>query len=416
MSSLTIDLDAMAFGGAAVGRLPSGKVAFVTGAAPGETVRARLVQEHRSRIEAEVVEILKPSPTRVEPACATAKAGCGGCPWMHLDVAEQRSWKRQLLGRELARAGLVAEAEQVPAPLEGEPFGYRTRTRLHRRGASFGTMKRHSSEVLPLSACPILAVELESFALESAELLATLPAADADLELYVDVDGHRGMHVEGLGQPSDLRHFASLAVELGLVAYHSVARGPRVKGAPGARLHEDSDGQRLAFEPGVFVQANRQMNARLVREAMQRAGKGARFVEIYAGAGNFTVHLAERFERGEACEADHRAAQLLGHNLKGRSGRVDVRREPDFRTAERLVSAGPFDLMLVDPPRAGMRPLAPLFEEVTPPRVVMISCHPMAAVRDMKTLATAGYRLVDVQPVDLFPQTDHLELVALLER
>lgn len=200
------------------------------------------------------------------------------------------------------------------------------------------------------------------------------------------------------------------------MAFRLVGKGQRGKGSAGPLLHEDSRGRRLAFEPGVFVQANRQMNAHLVGEAVRLAGSGGRFLEVYAGAGNITVHLAELFERGEACEGDRRAAHLLEDNLSGGAGRVEVRRESDRRTALRRAGPPEPDLLLVNPPRAGMRALMPLVEGVVPARVVMVSCHPMAAVRDMKTLAAAGYRLVEVRPLDFFPQTDHLEVVTLLER
>jgi 23S rRNA (uracil1939-C5)-methyltransferase len=274
-------------------------------------------------------------------------------------------------------------------------------------------MARRSHRVVPFDGCLALDASLDRFAAETAGALSTLPRADADLELYVDREGRRGMLVEPLHGRGDPELYSGLAVELGIVALR-VGRGRR--GTAGPPLHEESLGFGLAFEPGVFVQASRAMNQVLVARALEAAGRGGRFVELYAGAGNFTVHLARAFERGEAVEGDALAVRFLRENLEAAGGRVAIRRERDSRTAARLAAAPPPDLLLADPPRGGMRALAPVFESAPPSRAVMVSCHPMAAVRDLATMARAGYRLEALWPVDLFPQTHHLELVALLAR
>ena len=413
---MVLRTDALAFGGPAVGRLEDGKVALVAGAAAGELVRARVDRERRSLIEATVEEVLEAAPERVDPACPVA-GRCGGCSWIHIEPSAQRLWKERLLRAELGRVGLEGAAERVSPVVCGPPLGYRTRTRLHRRGHLLGTLERASGRLVPFDRCPVLAPDLELFARETAAAVEGTPPGDAEVELYSDRDGRRGLHVTLLGRESR-RCWARLAAELGVVALRVVSRGrpSRAGRSPGPLLHETSLDRSLAFEPGVFVQANREMNQALVAAALGLAGHGASFLELYAGAGHFSVHLAGRFDRGEAVEANGDAVARLALNLEAAGGRVRVRREADRATAARLAGARPPELLLADPPRAGMAPLLSLLRQAPPERLVLVSCHPMAAMRDLRVATASGSRLVGLVPVDLFPGTHHLELVAALER
>jgi 23S rRNA (uracil1939-C5)-methyltransferase len=411
-NGIEIRIDALAFGGDGVGRLPGGKAVFVASAAPGDLVRVRVVEEKARVAFAVIDELVEPAPERVLPRCPLADR-CGGCTWQHLPVDVQRSWKARLVARELERRGLGHDGV-LAAVQGGAAFGHRTRARLHRRGVAFGTLPRRSHAVLPLQVCPVLAPPLERFALDLAALLGGLPPFDADVELYVDADGRRGLAVDdGLRAPDGV--WERLAVALEVVAL-------RVKGGPCATapgqassLIEASGAKPLAFEPGVFVQTSREGNALLVAAALEAAGEGATFAEVYAGVGNFTVHLAERFRRGSASEVNAASVRWLRRNLGG-AAHVTAHAEPDAASARRLGAQPPVDLLLADPPHVGMRPLEPLFDAAPPRRVVLVSCHPMAALRDLERLVGRGYRLRRLVPIDLFPQTDHLELVATLDR
>jgi 23S rRNA (uracil1939-C5)-methyltransferase len=141
---------------------------------------------------------------------------------------------------------------------------------------------------------------------------------------------------------------------------------------------------------------------------------------VYAGVGNFTVHLAAMFEQGAAFERDSRAIELLRQNLGAHAPRVRAEACRDTGAAKKLSTMESVDVLVVDPPRAGMKPLLSRFFASTrglPQRVVMVSCHPMSAVRDIANLVrSAGYEVIRVVPCDLFPQTHHLELVAVLKR
>jgi tRNA/tmRNA/rRNA uracil-C5-methylase (TrmA/RlmC/RlmD family) len=405
-----LEVEGLAFGGAAVARLPSGKAVLVHGAAPSERVRARIVADRRSLSFAVCEGVLRPSPDRVEPVCPAA-GRCGGCTWMHVEVGAQRRWKRALLARELVRAELVgSEADtRLGEVVAGAALGFRTRCRLHLVRGRLGTLAARSHEVVELSRCPVLAPSLERFALELGAAVATARLADADVELYVDAAGRRGLALSAGGAAAG---WDRVAADLGVAAL----------------LEERSAGATIAFEPGSFVQTNREMNDPLVQAVLAGAapcaGPDRLFAEVYAGVGNLTVHLAELFGRGAAFERDRRSVAALRRNLGPAGARVEAVAARDDRAARRL-SATRFDLLVADPPRAGMAPLREVLLErrrprrggPPPARVVMASCHPMAAVRDLAHLVrVAGYRLVAVTPIDVFPQTHHLELVAVMER
>jgi 23S rRNA (uracil1939-C5)-methyltransferase len=407
-----VRIDALAFGGYGVGRLASGKAVLVTGAAPGDVLSITIEREKGSHAFASIDTIVEPSPDRVEPLCVHADL-CGSCSWQHLSLETQRRWKRSLLADELVRAGLVDDPQAVPEVAGGEGLGYRTRTRMHLRAGTFGTMQRRSCAVVPFVGCPVLSPELEELALEVSQAVAGAP--DADVELYVDSLGQRGMLVRLTG-PSPARAWERIASETGVFSYR-IRRPGSPPGPEGRLLFEDSAGTPLAFEPGVFVQTNREANAILVDRVLDACGAGGRFAEIYAGAGNFTVHLGARFDTGMAAEPDPLAARMLRRNVRASAPAVEVTERTDARVARVLRSSPGLDLLLADPPRAGMMPLYPVFETAPPARTVLVSCHPMSAVRDLEHLAgEAGYRLEGIAPVDMFPQTDHLELVASLAR
>lgn len=341
---------------------------------------------------------------------------------MHLSVATQRSWKRKLLARELLRASVIDDEATVADVVSGAEQGYRIRSRLHMRGGRFGTLGARSHEVVPLCHCPVMSPPLERFALDLGENVEQARPGDAEVELYVDAAGRRGLFVSRFDKrmAKSWEELArSVAVEALVLDIREGRRGPRPFRI--GALEERSDGRALAFEPGLFVQSNREMNSRLVQAVLSDADQGGRtFAEVYAGVGNFTVHLASRFEGGAAFERDKRAVTMLQRNLGDAATRVRAKACHDTDAARSLSTMGQIDLLVVDPPRAGMKPLANGFFCSTkhlPERVAMVSCHPMSAVRDLSLLVhSAGYRLVTIVPVDLFPQTHHLELVAVLER
>lgn len=385
MIGFTAEIERLAAGGEGVAHAPDGRVVFVAASAPGDRVRVRVVEEHPKWLRGEIETLEAPGPGRVEPRCPLVPR-CGGCAWQHLAYATQLEAKAEILRDALTRIGgltLAGEIEVVPSP----PFGYRGRARIGvaRGVVGFRRLRSHSLE--PAAACPVLVPELER---ALAALSAQPPARDGEIELCAGDDGR----VRAWGPGGLLHGEAQLAIDAGAA--------------------------RIAVSPGVFFQGNARVRGALLAAVLEAAGGGARALELCAGAGFFTLGLAERFTEVLAVESSPPAVRDLRRNLDA-SGTKNVRVE--CAPLERfLAGSGPADFaadaVVVDPPRIGLgAALAGQLAAATgAARLVYVSCAPATLARDLAVLDAAGLRLLSVRGFDLFPQTPHVEAIALLAR
>jgi len=383
---LELAIDALAAGGDGVGRDADGRVVFVPFAAPGDRARVRITERHRRFARGQLEELLAPGPARREPACPVFGT-CGGCTWQHVDYAAQVEAKRAILRDALERLGklrLPSPPELVPAPA---PYAYRGRARVLVNRGRVGFRRRRSHRLCATNRCPILVPGLER---ALAELAARAPRDHpedvGEWELVAGADGTA--RVTPLARP--------------------LPRSPRL-----ALAVEDD---RLEVSPGVFVQAHPALHGALARAVHEAAGRGDTAVELFCGAGFFTLGLARRFARVVAVESEGRAVADLHRNLEA-AGLGNV--EPRRGRAERILAGipGPVDALVVDPPRTGLPPgCVEAVADRAPGRLVYVSCAPDTLARDLARLVDRGYALTRVQGLDLFPQTPHLEAVATLER
>jgi 23S rRNA (uracil1939-C5)-methyltransferase len=367
-----LQVTAIAYGGDGVGR-HEGLVVFVPLTAPGDVVRARIVERKPTHARAELVEILVGSAQRQLPPCPRFPT-CGGCQLQHLTPDAQRAAKAGFVRDTLRRIAGV----DWPAPIEvrqRHALGYRTRARLQCRDGRVGFFARGSHDVVDVDECPVLA-----------------PALNAALRA--------------------VRGAAALPDELDLLAGDGdVAASPPVAGLP-AQTSIHIGGARLQIAPGAFFQANGALLDELVAAAPGDAS-GHLALDLYAGVGLFTLPLARRFDRVVAVESDPQACALLRHN-------VAVPDRPAVDVVERRVEdylrrSGPRpDLVLLDPPRRGA-PAASI-AALQAPRVVYVACDPATWARDLRAFLAAGYALTEVMAFDLMPQTYHVEILAKLAR
>ena len=371
-------IESLAAGGDGVGHLPDGRVLFVPFTAPGDRVRVRLVEERGRFARARVEELLEPGPSRTQPACSVF-GSCGGCAWQHIAYPAQLEAKRAILADALRRIGGIepgALEPCVPSPAE---YAYRGRTRVHVEAGRVGYLHRRSHALCAVSRCPVLVPALEE---RLHELAASPPREDGEWEL-----------VAGAGDLSAAR-----------------------VGEPAPRIHLEVAGRRVGVSAGVFTQSNALLAAELARRVAAGAGEGRLAVELFAGAGLLTAALAPRFERLVAVESDRAAAADLRRNL-GEWGveHARVEEEPVELALPRLAGLCP-DALVLDPPRTGLpRGAAAELLAVRPRRVVYLSCDPATLARDLALLCAGGLSLRTVAAIDLFPQTPHVEALALLE-
>jgi 23S rRNA (uracil1939-C5)-methyltransferase len=382
-------------GGYALARAEGIGALFVRGALPGEEVRVRIGERKRDYAFAEAVEILSPSPHRADPPCEVF-GECGGCQLQHAGYPYQREMKRDILQEAFRRIGRMDVAPEIgPA---GEPFGYRFRGQFQTDGEAIGFFAARSRRLVPVSKCPLM-VDAINRALPS--LRGFAPAG----EVHFASDGARA--VAWLpGVRFDPR-FASRAGE----ALHGIAFEDRAWGEGTVTL--PLDGLSYAVSPRSFFQANWRMNLALVGRLGSLLGElaGERVLDLYAGAGNFALPLARRCGEVVAVEGEPRAFADLRGNVRGNA-------LPNVRAVASRVEAyrpsGRFDAVVLDPPRSGLSPKAlSLVRGIAAGRIAYVSCNPTTLARDVRALSDR-YDLASLAMHDFFPNTHHVEALALL--
>jgi len=380
-----LEIASLAAGGDGVARDASGRVTFVPRTAPGDRVRARIVQQTKSFARAELVEIVTPGASRVEPACAHFTAGCGGCQWLHVSRAEQLAAKQAIVAGALRKLdGLAVHPIADPAPA----LGWRRRARFHVGGGAVGLFQLATHRIVPLDHCPQLEPALDAvLALVGS---ATPPAGELALLL-----GHHGDVAVGTSRP-----WGGAARLVGKAAIRGLICGPDRHGDPVIEVEPG-----LWGSPWDFAQASLAGNRALIAQAREATGPGpGTLLELYAGAGNLTRGLVEDGWQVTASDLVAPARPVGATYLAG--------------PAEDIVAqlTGPFDAVVLDPPRTGAAEAIDGIVRLAPRVITYVSCDPATLARDAARLVAAGYRATDAWPIDLMPQTSHVEVVVRLVR
>jgi len=403
---LTLHLTGIAHGGAAIGR-HEGKVIFVPYALPGETVRAEIVEDHPRYARARLVEVLEPSPERVVPPCPYfGPDGCGGCHLQHAAYDAQLRLKAQVVAEQLARIGGLPDPPVLPPLPDPTGWAYRNQARFHPApSGGLGFCLEDRRDVVPVEECLILhpylselydALDLDLPDLTALTLRAGTTTGDRMLILETAEDEAPELEID-LPVSCVLLTSDGLAVPLIGQTY----------------ITERVAGYTYRVSAPSFFQANTLQAERLVGLVLDyMAPEGGEVVlDGYCGVGLFTLPLAERAGLVVAVEIDPAAVDDLLENVAGRENVEVVEGPLEAVLADR---AGALDAAVVDPPRTGLSPEAlEGLIAARPARLVYVSCDPATLARDARRLTAAGYRLEAVQPVDMFPQTYHIETVSL---
>jgi len=385
---IELGIDTLTNEGVGLGRV-EGWVVMVAFALPGERVRARVWRNHKNYSEADLVAVLEPSPSRVEPGCGLFGV-CGGCQYQHLAYGAQLEWKRRQVTELLEHlAGVRFEVEPViPSP---RAYGYRSKLTPHfdrPRGGAVGPIgflkAGRRFELVDVERCPI-----------------AMDPINKELGRV-----REEVRREAAGR----RQGATLLLR---------AHAGGVTTDPAQPIVERVGGLEFEFLAGDFFQNNPFLLPRFVDHVVDRAAGGEiRFlVDTYCGSGLFALAAAGRFGSVVGVEVSEtavaRARANAARNGIGNARFLAGRAEAVF---EGIGFPGDQTSVVIDPPRKGSDPefLAQLFT-FRPRRVVYVSCNPATQMRDLRAFLEAGYRLCEVQPFDLFPQTKHLECVMVLE-
>jgi 23S rRNA (uracil1939-C5)-methyltransferase len=415
--TVELTIDRLAAGGDGVGRDADGRVTFVPRTAPGDRVRAELVEE-RARFARGVLRgVLAPGPDRLAPPCPLFEAGpCGGCQWQHLAAPAQAVAKQAIVAdalRHLIAGGLALRPIVSPAP----PLGWRRRARLHwerppgAAAAVIGLYAPRSRRIVDVPACPQLEPALDGVLAAVRATLAGAMEGRGELHLLAGAGGAVHVVVDGRCDAAAARALVGRAGIAGVRAGGVIAGEPAIELEAG--LRGDAAG---------FAQASAAGNAALcaVVDAAARPRVGARVLELFAGGGNLTRVLrgggAERVvasDRVQVQDQDQDQVEVGGEALAPVEWRGG---EAAAVVAEAAERGERFDLVVVDPPRDGMIDAVPALIALAAPRLVYVSCDPATLARDLAALGDGGYRPGYAQPLDLMPQTAHVEVVAVVAR
>jgi len=424
-----------------------GKVIFIEGALTGEVVSYSTYRKKPSFEMAQVTQIHKSSPMRVQPKCKHFGV-CGGCSMQHLDARAQVAVKQRILEDSLWHIGKV-RAETIMRPVYGQAWGYRERARLSakhviKKGKTLvGFHEKRSSFVADMHSCEILVPKIAKLLPLLAELVSGLSIRDHLPQIEVAAGEHvdalvlRVMETPTSADEAALRAFADqheIQFWLQTKGYDTIAPFHPLD-APALSYSLPEFGITMPFAPSEFTQVNSALNRVMISRAVRLLDPqpGERIADFFCGLGNFTLPIAKSgaqvlgIEGSEALVA--RAKQNAEYNGfgtprplagegQGERGQVEFKVMNLFAiTEEAFVKLGRFDKLLIDPPRDGAHELVKsLGGENAPSRIVYVSCNPATLARDAAELVQHGYVLKSAGVMNMFPHTSHVESIAVFEK
>jgi 23S rRNA (uracil1939-C5)-methyltransferase len=436
---IELTLDSMAYGGDAVGR-HQGMAVFVPKGLPGERVRARVTESHKTYCRAEIETMLEPSPHRVTPRCPDFGI-CGGCQWQMIAYPHQLELKQKVLAETLERlGGLILPEIEVIGHSNG--WGYRNKAQFpvaaSRVGPTMGYYRSHSHQVVPIQQCPILDPVLQAVwpqvhlkisesgisgydekrhegRLRHLVLRSSRSMAQAMLALVTRTPESMGALVESLA--GDISGLAGIHQNVNPAKSNTILgrRWLWLLGEP--YLNETLAGARLRISPGSFLQVNLEVTARIYSACLHglELDGSETVLDVYSGVGSIALMLAgfagEVIGIEESgCAVDDAKAGAVASGvgncrfLRGDAGEV-------------LSSISSCQAVVVDPPRQGLRPeVIESLGRLSPRRLAYLSCNPSTLARDLKAFGAYGYRLTRLWLADMFPQTYHIETLAVIHK
>jgi 23S rRNA (uracil1939-C5)-methyltransferase len=392
---IELSIDHVAFGGDGVGRFQQ-QVVFVPFTVDGDEARILITDVRKRFVRGRLEKLLKPSPNRIEPRCRYY-ARCGGCQYQHIHYDHQLRLKEQQVVDAFIRIGKVALPPSTPVIPSPGAFQYRGKADYHVRVSPneppvIGFMDVSSKHIIDIDRCEIVDETINEACLTFRRDLGMgriNTPWDRQTIWSADIDGEKADVVTDFRKP----RFVTRTVK----------------------------GQNLAAPYRGFFQANRFLVSRLVDDVVETSALSGRetVLDAYCGSGLFSLFLAPKARRVYGIEMDGEAIHCARRNhrqagltnaafIRGDAGEILLK---DFVETQRHV-----DVLILDPPRTGCDPaLLSGLVKLKPARIVYISCNPATQARDIRHLLDHGFTLISLKPYDMFPQTAHIEVVALLE-
>jgi 23S rRNA (uracil1939-C5)-methyltransferase len=414
----TVEITALGGRGDGLARAESGEKLFIPFALPGETVRVAIKGQRGDGMTAELLEVVKASPERVTPFCPFYQR-CGGCLMQHLNLTAYQEWKRGQLQNALARM----EKSQLVSQLLEVPQNSRRRAAFaftkHGKNLCLGFNAMASEEIVEIPSCPLILEPINAMLGPLRELLlkilpgkakgdAVINLTAAGIDLWLDCQ-----------TPLDLEKRELLAK---FTENHDLARlswGKEREPVAARRTpHLSFGGTKVPIPPGAFLQPSEEGERIIVEHVRRWVGEAKSVLDLFAGCGSLGLSLPENI-RLHAVEGEATLAESLqaGARQAGRGSVVSVERRDLVKKPVTAAEMERFEVVIFDPPRPGAAAQArEIAKAKKPKKVIAISCNPATFAHDAFLLSQGGWEMEEVLPLDQFPFTAHLEVLAIFRR
>lgn len=412
-STYDLTLTTLTYGGDAMGRLPDSRAVFVPFGLPGEHVLVRLKDEKRGFARGEIVEILQASPERISAKCLHF-GKCGGCHYQHFSYESQLKYKAEILRDQLQRIGKIQNPPVQQTVASPSAWNYRNHVQFSlTQGGKLGFQAPNSNRVIPISECHLpessineLWPQLEFEPETGIERVSIRSGVDDELMLVLESDSPDAPEFE---------------IEAGIsVAHVFDEHAVVIAGEDHITMNVKADGhpplqKTFRVSAPSFFQVNTAMAEKMVQHLLDKLPiSQSVLLDVYCGVGLFSAFLAPKCKQLIGIESSESACEDFAFNLDEFD---NVELYEDF--AENVLPTLNIkpDIILVDPPRAGVEKEAlDAIVKMNPKIIAYVSCDPSTLARDAGRLINNGYKLSDVTPFDLFPQTYHIESISIFER
>lgn len=398
------------------------KPIFIEGALPGEQVLAQLTESKSKFARAKLIKIQKASEQRIAPFCQHY-AECGGCNMQHLSVEAQQEYKQQTLSQLMSK--FAGQSVALSAPVVGNERGYRRRARVSiklnkkTRQLEFGFRKKQSKDIVTVTHCPVLDIELDNLLAPLYELLSGFSNQEniGHVEL-VKGDNTKVIvlrHLKALKE-SEQKRLEQFAAE-NQASLYLMPESDLLNRVVGESAHYLEAGVTIPFEPNNFIQVNQNVNQAMVEQALSwlELSEQDRVLDLFCGLGNFSLPMAKQVASVIGVEGVDAMVEKAANNaqVNGINNTAFYQANLEQDVSGQPWAAENFDKILLDPARAGASGIIEQISVLGASRVVYVSCNPATLARDSQSLLNQGYKLQKLGMLDMFPHTSHLESMAL---
>lgn len=412
-----VRFEKMVYGGECLGRLADGRAVFVPFVLPGELAEVEITESKPRFAHGRAVKLLEKSPDRISPPCPYFSL-CGGCHYQHLGYTQQLELKKDLVKDQLERLGKLTNLPEIPITASPTAFAYRNQVQFHPAWrenaevpASLGFKRASSDEVLPIGKCLLIPDEMNEL-LPQIELEAG--SAITRIAMRSDSEGEIMLVFEGESdEPPEL----SLDLPVSATYLSPSGRSLNLSGNDALVYHVL--GREFLVSPESFFQVNLPVAEEMVRHilALVEGKQNLSILELYSGVGLFTHFIAPHASQLTAIESSPSACFDFAGNLDEFENISLYEGAVEVILPEIVAQIKPIDLVVLDPPRAGLNAKArQALIDLAPKEIIYLSCDPSTLARDLKHFGEAGYNLQSAHAFDMFPQTAHVETIAALRQ